>query len=99
MARVLLDLNNPAFQENWFALEREEQLAVLGTLTRIPQMEWDQFYRDAGLRWEAIQSRSGPNGGRIYSLRVTRRSRAVGYREGNILRFLAVHCDHDSAYR
>jgi hypothetical protein len=99
MARVPLDLNNPVFQRNWFALEREEQLAVLGTLVRIHQLDWDQLYRDPGLRWEAIQSRSGPKGGRIYSLRITRRSRAVAYREGNSLRFLAVHADHDAAYR
>lgn len=99
MARVLLDMNNPAFQKNWFALERDEQLAVLGTLGRIQEMEWDQLYKDRGLRWEAIQSRSGVKGGRIYSLRITRRSRAVAYREGDSLRLLAVHGDHDSAYR
>ncbi|HLX43888.1 MAG TPA: hypothetical protein VKR43_10660 [Bryobacteraceae bacterium] len=99
MARVVLDLNNPEFQKNWFALEREEQLAVLATLGKIQQMEWDQLYRDRGLHWEAIQSRSGPNDRRIYSLRVTRRSRAVAYRDGDVLRFLTVHADHDAAYR
>lgn len=99
MARVLLDLNNPGFQRNWFALERDEQLAVLATLGRIQQMEWDQLYRDRGLRWEAIQSRTGPDKGRMYSIRVTKRSRAVAYREADYLRFLAVHADHDAAYR
>jgi hypothetical protein len=99
MARVVLDLNNPEFQRNWFSLEREEQLGVLSALGKIQQMEWDQLYRDRGLRWEAIQSRTGPNKGRIYSLRITRRSRAVAYRDGNILRFLTVHGDHDAAYR
>ena len=98
MPRVLLDLNNPAFLESWFALEREEGLAVLATLRKIHQMDWQQLYRDRGLRWEAILSRSGPGGERIYSLRVTKRVRVVAYRERDFLRLLSIHADHDSAY-
>jgi hypothetical protein len=98
MARVLVDLNNPVFQEVWFALGREEAFAVLATLRKIHQLEWDQLYRDRGLRWEAILSRRGPGGQRIYSLRLTERMRAVAYRDGNFLRFLSLHPDHDSAY-
>ena len=98
MARVLLDLNNPAFQEAWFTLGREEALAVVATLRKIRELEWDQLYRDPGLRWEAIRSRTGPGGQRIYSLRVTRRVRAIAYRDGDFLRFLSLHPDHDSAY-
>jgi len=98
MARFLLDLNNPAFQEKWFALEREDALAVLGTLRKIGQLDWDQLYRDKGLRWEAIVSRLGPRGMRLRTLRVTQRMRAVAYRDGDFLRFLSLHPDHDSAY-
>ena len=99
MSRILLDLNNPVFQAGWFALERDEALAVLATLKKIGQMEWEQVYRDRGLRWEAILSRAGPAAQRIYSIRVTRRARAIAYREGDFLRFLSIHPDHDSAYR
>ncbi|MGD1097808.1 MAG: hypothetical protein ABSB35_38190 [Bryobacteraceae bacterium] len=99
MPGVLLDLNNPTFQESWFALERGEALAVLATLTKIHQMEWQQLYSDRGLRWEAILSRSGPGGARIYSFRVTQRIRGVGYRDRDFLRLLSIHADHDSAYR
>ena len=98
MPRVVLDLNNPAFQEAWLALEREEALAVLATLRKIHQMEWQQLYSDRGLRWEAILSRSGPGGARIYSLRVSRKVRAVAYRDRDFLRLLSLHADHDSAY-
>jgi hypothetical protein len=98
MDRILLDLNNPVFQETWFALERAEALAVLATLRRIRQMDWNQLYRDRGLRWEAILSRTGPAGQRLYSLRVTRAVRAVGYRDGDFLRLLSLHPVHDSAY-
>ena len=98
MAGIALDLNNPEFQKDWFALPRDEALAVLATLRKITQLEWNQLYRDRGLHWEAILSRLGPGGQRLYSLRVTRRVRAVAYREDAILRFLSLHPDHDSAY-
>jgi len=80
-------------------MEREEQLAVLDTLQKVLQLDWDQLYRDRGLRWEAIQSRTGPHRGRIYSLRITKRSRAVAYRDGDFLRFLGVYADHDETYK
>ena len=80
------------------ALEREEALAILAILRKIRQLEWEQLYRDRGLRWEAILSQSGPAGKRIYSIRITRRVRAVAYRDGDFLRFLSLHPDHDSAY-
>jgi len=98
MARILLDLNNPVLREGWFAMERDEALAVLATLRKIRQLDWDQLYRDRGLRWEAILSRAGPGGKRIYSLRMSRSLRAVAYREGDSLRLLSLHPDHDSAY-
>jgi hypothetical protein len=98
MARVLLDLNNPLFQETWFSLDRPETLAIIATLRKIRQLDWEQLYRDHGLRWEAILSGSGPKGQRIYSLRVTQRVRAVGYRDDRFLRLLSLHSDHDSAY-
>jgi hypothetical protein len=96
---VLLDLNNPVFQRTWFTLERDEKLAVLTTLEKISKLEWPEVYRDKGLRWEAIQSKLGPHGGRLYSLRVTQKMRAVGFRDGDHLRLLDLHPDHDSAYR
>lgn len=98
MARVLVDLNNPVFQQEWFALEREEAMSLLATLRKIRLLDWEQVYRDKGLRWEAINSRSGPAGKRLYSLRITRSMRALAYREGDFLRFLSLHPDHDSAY-
>jgi hypothetical protein len=98
MAQIVLDLNNPLFQDDWFALDRQEALAVVATLRKIRQLDWDQLYRDKGLRWEAILSRRGPNGQRLYSLRITKRARAVAYRDGNALRLLALHADHDSTY-
>jgi hypothetical protein len=95
----VLDLNNPVFQSAWFSLGRDEKLAVLSTLEKLLKLEWNEVYRDKGLRWEAIQSRIGPHGGRLYSLRVTQKMRAVGFRDGDHLRLLDLHPDHDGAYR
>jgi hypothetical protein len=97
--RVRLDLNSPEFQSQLFALPKEEQTAVLKTLAKLSKMEWSDVYRDAGLRWEAILSRPGPGGGRLYSMRIGKGFRAVAFRDGDWLRILTLHPDHDSAYR
>ena len=98
MSRVLLDLNQPQFQDDLLSMERDEALAVLATLKKIRQLDWTQLYADRGLRWEAILSRTSPSGRRIYSLRVTKRFRAVAFREGDHLCLVSLHSDHDSAY-
>ena len=95
---VLLDLNSPVFQRDLFALEKRGQVALLSTLKRIRAMTWPQIYADSGLKWEAIHSRQGPGGQRLYSLRVSQAFRAVAYRAGGWLRLLSLHPDHDSAY-
>lgn len=96
---VRLDLNNPVFQEQWFSLEKDERLAVLNCCRRLPAMDWNTIYRDKGLRWEAIQSRTGAGGERLYSIRINQKVRAVVERSGDFLEFLTLHADHDSAYR
>ena len=98
-AGVRLDLNNIEFQSDLFNLQKPEQLAVLATLRKIALLSWDQVHRDKGLNWEAIHSRSGGDGKRLYSLRITQRCRAVAMREGEYLRLLSIHPDHDSAYK
>jgi hypothetical protein len=96
---VKLDLNNPVFQRQLFGLGKSDQRAVLLTLQKLSQLSWEQVYRDKGLRWEAIHSRVGPGGSSLYSLRISQKCRAVGYRDGDWLRLVTLHPDHDSAYR
>ena len=98
-ANVRLDLNNVQFQSDLFDLQKPEQLAALATLRKIALLSWDQVHRDKGLHWEAIHSRSGADGRRLYSLRITQRCRAVAMREGEYLRLLSIHADHDSTYK
>ncbi len=96
---IQLDLNNPEFQANLLSLAKPEAWAVLKTLRLLQTMTWEQVQASKGLRWELIQSRQGPNGQRLHSLRITRGCRAVAWRDGAWLRFLSLHPDHDSAYR
>jgi len=95
---ILIDLNSQVFQRDLFALNKQEQTALLSTLKKIRSMTWRQIHVDAGLKWEIIHSRQGPNGQRLYSFRIGRAFRAVAYREGQWLRLLSLHPDHDSAY-
>ena len=95
---VRLDLNNPEFQRAWFALEKDDRLAVLNSCVKLAAMDWDSVCRDKGLRWEMIHSRRGLDGGRLYSIRITVKVRAVVWRSGDFLEFLTLHADHDSAY-
>ena len=94
-----LDLNNPVFQKQLFDLAKEKQLSVFKTLRNLSNMTWNQGYQDQGIKWELVYSRTGPNGKRLYSLRIGKGFRAVAYRDGNWLRLLSLHPDHDSAYR
>jgi hypothetical protein len=97
--RVDLDLNDPDFQAQLFALDRDLQRAVLETLRKIRSLTWSEVYRDQGLKWEKIASIVPPKGApAVYSLRITRSCRATAYRQGNVMRLLAVYPDHDATY-
>jgi hypothetical protein len=96
---VRLDLNNPEFQENLFAMQKPERHSAIETLSKLRRMTWEQVYRDKGLRWEKIASIKPPAGiSAVYSLRITQSRRATAYRDGDFLRFLAIAPDHDSTY-
>lgn len=99
LQRVVLDLNNPSFQRDLFSLEKDEVWKVIASLRKLSQLTWTEVYRDTGLRWELIESRRGPNGERLYSLRLSQKARGVALREGQFLRLLTLHPDHDSAYK
>lgn len=95
---VKLDLNNPTFQKQLIALQKDELHGFVQSLGKLRQLSWQQVYRDKGLRWEAVAHRTGPNGQRLHTVRITRKFRALVYREGDFIRFLSLHPDHDSAY-
>jgi hypothetical protein len=92
-AKVLLDLNLPAFQDDLLDLDVHEVRLIFKTLRKLRGLDWPAVYRDPGLNWEQVKGTSDK-----FSLRLSRRSRALVRREGDYLRFIALHSDHDGAY-
>ncbi len=98
-SRVILDLNNPLFQENLLSLPKPERHSALETLKKLRQITWQQLYQDNGLKWEKIVSIKPPIGiDAIYTLRITQSRRATAYRDGEFIRLLTIAADHDSTY-
>lgn len=97
-SRIRLDLNSPEFQDVFFRLEAEDLKHVVTSLRRLRELEWNTLYRHTGFRWEAIEHVKAPNGAKVYSLRLSQRIRAVAFRDGDFLRLISLHPDHDSAY-
>lgn len=97
-SRVRLDLNSPEFQDVLFRLESAELKQVVASLRRLRQLDWNTLYQQTGFRWEALQHLRAPNGAGVYSLRLSLKVRAVAYRDGDFLRLISLHPDHDSAY-
>jgi len=97
--RVLLDLNNEVFQENWLGLDKAERNRVTDTLRKLRQQTWDQVYRDPGLKWEKIASIKPPPGiAALYSLRITQSRRVSAHRDGDYMRLLTIAADQDATY-
>ena len=65
---IALDLNNPEFQANLLALQKNDAWVALKTLRLLQTMDWQQLVLSKGLGWELIQSRQGPQGQRLFSL-------------------------------
>ena len=61
---------------------------MLNCCVKLAALDWDAIYRDKGLRWELIQSRTGASIERLYSIRITQKIRAVVRRTGEFLEFL-----------
>lgn len=97
---ILLDLNNPTFQEQFFALDTAEIGDVVAALKKLKKIDWPTLHKQKGFHWEdAGHTEAAPNGSTIKSIRITKKVRALAFRDGDFMRFLSLHFDHDSAYR
>ncbi len=97
-SKIRLDLNSPAFQGVFFRLSAAELKQVVASLGRLRELDWNALYRHTGYQWEQINHLKGPSGVKVCSLRLTQKIRAIGYRDGDFLRLVSLHLDHDSAY-
>lgn len=96
---VQIDLNNPEFLDVLFKLEQAELVQCAKSLEQIRKLAWDVVYKHPGLKWEAIKHIKAPNDSTVYSVRLSQKIRALAYRDGDFMRFLSLHPDHDSAYQ
>ena len=99
MTKIKIDLNNLDFQKDLFSLQKNEQLALIKTLKKINELTWDSLYKDQGLKWEAIVSKTIKSDQRIYSFRFSQKYRVLALRDGVYLRLLTLHTEYDSAYK
>ena len=99
MTKIKIDLDNLDFQKDLFSLQKNEQLSLIRTLKKINELTWDNLYKDQGLKWEAIVSKTTKSDQRIYSFRFSQKYRVLALRDGVYLRLLTLHNDHDSAYK
>jgi hypothetical protein len=97
-SRIRLDLNSPEFQDVFFRLQADEIKQIVASLRRLRELDWNSLYRHTGFRWEAIEHLKTPNSAKAYPLRLSQRIRAVAFRDGDFLRLVSLHPDHDSAY-
>ena len=93
-----LDLNSPEFQKVFLQLSVADLKQVAASLARLRELDWNTLYRHTGYNWELIDHLKAPGGAKVYSLRLSQKIRAIGYRDGDLLRLISLHPDHDSAY-
>ncbi len=99
-ARVRLDLSSPEFLEVFLRLEGADLAQVAGSLDQLRKLDWSNVYASKGLHWEAIEHLKAPDGkSSVYSVRLGQKIRALAFRDGDFMRFVSLHPDHDSAYR
>ena len=97
-SRIRLDLNSPGFQDVFFRLATVELKQVAASLGRLRELDWNSLYRHTDSQWEHLGHLKGPGGVKVYSLRLSQRIRAIGYRDGDFLRPVSLHPDRVSGY-
>jgi hypothetical protein len=74
------------------ALDKAERNRVLDTLKKLLKLDWEQAYRDQGLKWEKITGAKPLTGiDVLYSLLITQSRRLTAIRDGDFMRFRTVH--------
>ena len=96
--RIRLDLNSPEFLDVFFRLQPDDLKQVVSALGRLRELDWTALYTHTEFRWEALEHLKIGGGAKVYSPRLSQRIRAVGLRDGNFLRLISLHPDHDSRY-
>lgn len=111
---IRFNTNNPTFKKQLMAMrikqpqEYEQAKELLKEAQRkLEQRTWPELYsqstkshkKKTGFNWEKIGKQTA-DGKQLYSLRLSRKSRLLGFREGNELVADSIYIhDHDATYR
>ena len=93
--KVRLDLNNPELQKEWFNLTKNEFNSTRNTLRKLSAMDWNQVYNHKGLNWEKIHSFKTREGRELYSIRLSKKFRAIVHRKDDFLIFVSLTLPYD----
>ena len=96
--KVVLDLNRAEFLDVCLRLDPTELKRITSSLLKLRGLDWRTLYQHPGFQWERITDVTAPNGTPLYSLRISQKFRARAFRDGDYLRLISLHLDHDSAY-
>ena len=94
-----LDLNFPHFQQDLFSLSKTDLSTFIRTAKKIQKIDFSQVQQSSGLNLEKIRNMTTPSGKTLYSIRMSKSFRAVIMIDGDFIRFVSLHPDHDSAYK
>jgi len=99
---IEINLSSPEIASQISFLSKENLVAFQKALKKILKMSWNQIYKDNGLRLEEISSASdiylNKKKFRPCSIRITKKFRAIVCRSKNVMIFISLHPNHDSAY-
>lgn len=98
--RVRVEIR-PAFDEAVMAAELQERKAAGKLIILLQQLELPQLWSHPGLNFEKLHGMIEPlSGEQLYSLRVTRGTRAIAcLLRRPVLVLVSLHTQHDKAYR
>ncbi len=82
-----------------FTLQKQELYALIKTFRLLSKMDFNQLRQSSGFNFEQLKNIKTRKGRPIYSIRITRSFRALLTIDGEYLRFISLHPDHDSAYK
>ncbi|MFZ0133176.1 MAG: hypothetical protein WAK95_11575, partial [Desulfobacterales bacterium] len=95
---VKLDLNFPDFQKDLFKLQKNQLQTLIKSLNKLAKLDIDQLRNSSGFNLEKIKNLKTIGQRTIYSIRISKSFRATLTIDGDYLRFISLHSDHDSAY-
>jgi hypothetical protein len=93
-----LDLNLPEFQSDLFKLDKKDLFTLIKSFRLLKKNNFDHLKRSKGFNLEKLKNVKTRKGKAVYSIRLSKRFRALITVNNDFLQFISLHPDHNSAY-